>query len=265
MTKGFYFKILLRGDWSEETDGWNPVSFFSCFEILKKIRVKNEEEPVRSHSRGLSPKELDLSISLCLDNSLLNLMFLQNSFKNYFASLVEVNNCPNRKMTGFAKIMDPDISSQRQLDYLNNDEDIVFLGTNASREIQVFHSPGNLGGSVMRKFNKFVCLIGSGPNAICIEIDDANTMMSKIKVCTPTVDELECCMDSKAIEDLGDRNDTGAVTFKVTIFFIAAPWIRDLITEADTFDPFKLILMVFLAAKEFDREWFHLLKILSMQ
>ena len=101
-------------------------------------------------------------------------MLLQNSFKNYFASLVEVNDCANRNMTGFARIMDPDISSQRRLDYLTNDEDIVFLGTNASREVQVFHSPKNLGGSVMRKLNKFVCLIGLGPNATCVEIDDVD-------------------------------------------------------------------------------------------
>jgi hypothetical protein len=40
-------------------------------------------------------------------------MLLQNSFKNYFASLVEVNDCANRNMTGFAKIMEPDISTQR--------------------------------------------------------------------------------------------------------------------------------------------------------
>ena len=63
---------LLQGDWSKETDGWSPVSFFSCFEILKKIRVMNEEEPVRFHCFGLLLTELDLSIDLCLDNSLLN-------------------------------------------------------------------------------------------------------------------------------------------------------------------------------------------------
>ena len=91
-------------------------------------------------------------------------------------------------MTGFARIMDPDISAQRRLDYLTNDEDIVFLGTNSSHEIQVFRSPKNLGGSVMRKFNKFVYLIGSGPNAICVKIDNANDAMSTIEVCTPMLD-----------------------------------------------------------------------------
>jgi len=184
-------------------------------------------------------------------------MLLQNSFKNYFASLVDVNDSANRNMTGFARIMDPDISSQRRLDYLTNDEDIVFLGTNASREIQVFHSPKNLGGSVMRKFNKFVCLIGLGPNATCVEIDDANTAMTKIEVCTPTLDELENCPDAKAIEDLGDRAEAGTVTFKGTIFFIVAPWLRDLIMDSDSNDPFELIPMVFSAAKDFDREAEH--------
>jgi len=184
-------------------------------------------------------------------------MLLQNLFKNYFASLVEVNDCANRNMTGVAKIMDPDISSQRQLDYLTNDEDIVFLGTNASHEIQVFHSPKNLGGSVMRKFNKFVCLIGLGPNATCTEIDDANASMTKIEVCTPTLDELESCSDSKAINDLGDRADTGTVTFKGTIFFIVAPWLRDLIMESDSTDPFELIPLIFSAAIDFDREAAH--------
>ena len=126
-------------------------------------------------------------------------MLLQNSFKNYFASLGEVNDCANRNMSGFAKIMDPNISIQRRLDYLTNDDDIVFLGANASCEIQIFHSPRNLGGSVMRKFNKFVCLIGLGPNATCVEIDNVNDSMSKIEVCMPTLDKLEGCTDSKAI------------------------------------------------------------------
>ena len=115
-------------------------------------------------------------------------MLLHNSFKNYFSSLTEVNDGSNRNMTGFAKIMDPEISIQRRLDYLTNDEDIVFLGANAIHEIQIFHSPRNLGGSVMRKVNKFVCLIGMGPNATCIEIDKVETSMSKVEVCTPTLD-----------------------------------------------------------------------------
>jgi hypothetical protein len=117
-------------------------------------------------------------------------MLLQNSFRNYFASLEEVNDCANSYMTGFAKVMDLDVSIQRRLDYLTNDEDIVFLGANASREVQIFHSPRNLGGSVMRKFNKFVCLIGISSNATCIEIDNVDDGMSKVEVCTPTLDEL---------------------------------------------------------------------------
>ena len=81
--------------------------------------------------------------------------------------------------------------------------------------------------------------------------------MSIIEVCTPTLDELENCVDSKAIEDLGDRDDSGTVTFTGTIFFIVTPWLRDLIMDSDIFDPFELIPMTFAAAKEFDREASH--------
>ena len=81
--------------------------------------------------------------------------------------------------------------------------------------------------------------------------------MSKIEVCTPTLDELEGCMDSKAIEDLGDRDNSGTVTFTGTIFFIVAPWLRDLIMDSDISDPFELIPMTFVAAKEFDHEAAH--------
>ena len=85
--------------------------------------------------------------------------------------------------------MDPDTSTHRHLDYLTNDKDIGFLGANATHEVHVFNSPRNLCVSVMRKFNKFVCLIGMSPNAICIEINNVNTAMLKIEVCTPTLDE----------------------------------------------------------------------------
>lgn len=39
-------------------------------------------------------------------------MLLYSSFKNYFSSLAEVNDCAKRNMTGFAKIMDPEILIQ---------------------------------------------------------------------------------------------------------------------------------------------------------
>jgi hypothetical protein len=107
-----------------------------------------------------------------------------------------------------------------------------------------------------------------GPNLIFVEIGNTNTTMSKIKVSTPTLDKLEGFVDSNAIEDLGDRNDSSAITFKGTIFFIVAPWLRELIMEADTSDPFVLIPMVFLVAKELTAKQHtrsHLLKSLSMQ
>jgi hypothetical protein len=78
--------------------------------------------------------------------------------------------------------------------------------------------------------------------------------MSKFEVCMPTIDELEGCVDVRAVEDLGDKDDSGAVTFSGTIFFVVAPWLRDLIMDSGTFDPFKLIPKTFTAAKEFDRE-----------
>jgi hypothetical protein len=96
-----------------------------------------------------------------------------------------------------------------------------------------------------------------GPNLIFVEIGNTNTTMSKIKVSTHTLDKLEGCVDSNAIEDLGDRNDSSDVTLNGTIFFIVAPWLSDLIMEADTSDPFELIPMVFSAAKEFDCEAAH--------
>ena len=71
--------------------------------------------------------------------------------------------------------IDPEISIQLRLGYLTNEEDIIFLSANAIQEIQIFHSPRNLGGLVIRKFNKFVCLIGMDPNATCVEIDNVKT------------------------------------------------------------------------------------------
>ena len=52
---------------------------------------------------------------------------------------------------------------------------------------------------------------------------------------------------------LHDRIDYGTVTFRGTIFFIMAPWLRDLVMDADTSDPFELIPIVLSATKDFDR------------
>jgi hypothetical protein len=97
----------------------------------------------------LSPSELGPLLTFVSLVALKDKMLLQTSFRNYFTSLEEVNNCANSNMMGFAKIMDPNVSTQQRIDYLTNDDDIVFLGANASREFQIFHSPRNLSGSVM--------------------------------------------------------------------------------------------------------------------
>lgn len=118
--------------------------------------------------------------------------------------------------------MDTDISIQCHLDYLSNDKDIVLLGSNSTHKIQIFHNPWNLGGLVMRKFDKIGCLIDLGLNVMCIEIHNILASMSKIEFCMPTLHKLEGSSDAKMIKDLENRNNWDSVTCSGTIFLFVA-------------------------------------------
>jgi hypothetical protein len=51
----------------------------------------------------------------------------------------------------------------------------------------------------MKVDNWPMSLIGKGPNATCIEINNVDASISKVEVSTPTLDELEGCADAKQL------------------------------------------------------------------
>ena len=93
-----------------------------------------------------------------------------NSWKQYIHSLPGDDE-GNKNVSNFTKYYTKfDASKVSKLRDLVEDEDIIFLG-NIKRNITLFHSPKNFGGTRARSTNKVACLFGLGPKATAVLLD----------------------------------------------------------------------------------------------
>eukprot|EP00957_Ditylum_brightwellii_P101694 7749988-Ditylum_brightwellii.AAC.1 len=90
-----------------------------------------------------------------------------------------------------------------------------------------------------------------GPSAFRVEVE-GGSMVKNCGLVTPTIDDIRDCSDAGELGALAIPDQRGAVTYPGCACFIPAPFLRDAIINAESNDPFEIIPMVFLIAKDFD-------------
>ena len=75
-------------------------------------------------------------------------------------------------MEAFSSSMESGNTLIQKMNAITTHQDVSFLGADNKKKAILFHSPSNLGGSLIRPSNKVVCLIGLGPKAIPVILDE---------------------------------------------------------------------------------------------
>ena len=115
------------------------------------------------------------------------------------------------------------------------DEDVIFLG-NIKGKIALFHSPTNFGGTRSRTTNKVACLLGLGPEATAVLLNEYKICSSK-RFKGATKEKIYKASTKEEINGLrkGKGHTLGAI-------FIPAPFLRNAILDIDSKEPEDLIL-----------------------
>ena len=101
-----------------------------------------------------------------------------NSWKQYLYSFPG-NDEGNKNMVNFTKYCTNVVASKiSKLRDLVEDEDVILLG-NIKGKITLFHSPTNFGGTRARSTNKVACILGLGPEATAVLLNEDEVCSSK--------------------------------------------------------------------------------------
>jgi hypothetical protein len=129
--------------------------------------------------------------------------------------------------------------------------DTVILAADANKNVIIFHSPKNFGGTRTRPGNKLIRLIGLGAQATWAQTD-LRTALTNCNIIVPKVDEIAGCTTAQEVNDILIPDKNGVVNFKGSAIFAPAPAHRNAILATNTRDPFELIPMLTRLAIEFD-------------
>ena len=177
-------------------------------------------------------------------------MNLTNAWKQHFLSLPG-NEQGNRNMESFSLSMSSTQSIGVRLNSFAEDVDTVIFIADLNKKVAVIHSPKNHGGTRNRPTNKISCLIGLGPQAACVVLNESQAV-SDCNIRTPTLDELEECTTKEDVKALDPPDNNTPVTFEGSASFIPAPWLTEYVINEESRDPTELIVGAMIAAKAFD-------------
>ena len=177
-------------------------------------------------------------------------MNLTNGWKQFYLSLPG-NEQGNKNMGSFSLSMSSSQSADARMNSLTEDVDTVIFIADENKKVAVIHSPKNHGGTRTRPTNKISCLVGLGPQAACVVLNETQALFD-CNIRTPTLDELEECTSSEEVKALDPPGLLAPVTFEGSASFIPAPWLTEYVLNEDSRDPTKLIVGAMVAAKAFD-------------
>ena len=101
-----------------------------------------------------------------------------NSWKQHLQSLPGHDE-GNKNMVNFTKYCTKIVAIKiSKLRDLVEDEDVIFLG-NIKGKITLFHIPTNFGGTRARMTNKVACILGLGPEATAVLLNEDEICSSK--------------------------------------------------------------------------------------
>jgi hypothetical protein len=177
------------------------------------------------------------------------------NWADYFTSRAD-NEKGNQNSTIYSSAWAQDISSTTKLSFLTNDPNTVIFGADTEGTIILLHSFANLGGSLLRPNNKFVCLVGSGQVGIVV-IVAKNTATANCTFLSSTPDIIIAKRTTSELQAIPDPDldiTKGGSEYHGCSTFLPAPWLVDSILSSKSNDPWELILAAANSADSFDNE-----------
>ncbi len=163
------------------------------------------------------------------------------------------NDAGNSNLQAFSDSLGEGFSNAAKLRDLVDEIDTVILATDSNRNVILFHSPKNFGGTRSCPENKVSCLIGLGDRATTILID-LNSAFRDLRFVVPSVQDLADCESAKDVTNLNQPDENGVIRFEGPAIFIPGPVLRNAIIALNSRNPFKLNPIVSQAARAFDQE-----------
>ena len=117
----------------------------------------------------------------------------------------------------------------------------------------MLHSPRNFGGTRTRPANKLICMLGMGPQAVCVLVD-LNSALANCDIIVPTANELLACTTVQEVEAIAPpaRALRNANDFEGSAVFIPGPLFRNTIIASGTTNPLQLIPLITATARAFE-------------
>ena len=176
-------------------------------------------------------------------------MNLYPTWKAFFASResnAAGNNSPNSYLMAWSDTVPP----EAKLQLLTNDPSTAILAGDYSNGIMILHSFKNLGGTILSPPDNYVCLIGATRSAPIVTVNNV-AITETCNIITPSIEDILACNDLEELLNLtAPLNDT--IGYSGSTTFLPPPWLLNAVIDAQTDDPFKLILAVKQAATTFN-------------
>ena len=149
----------------------------------------------------------------------------------------QLNNVPHL----FLRASNPDESKDARRQTLFADKDSMILVADGMGNVQLLHSPTNLGGNFLCPENKLVALIGSGQLSGPVVVDEKSLLAEYRQIEVPSFVELRECSTADEIKALSVQSDD---SLDCSGGMLLLPFFRNIILRTDSLDPIVLLLAI---------------------
>jgi hypothetical protein len=135
-------------------------------------------------------------------------------------------------MQSYSNTLGSKDSEFKKIKSLVEEIDTVIFVADETKNVMIFHSPKNFGGTRTRP-QKVVGMIDLGAQATWVKIN-LTSALADCNIVVPTVGELAACTTAQAVAEIPAPNIIILVGFKGSAIFILAPALRNAILGSNT-------------------------------
>jgi hypothetical protein len=144
----------------------------------------------------------------------------QPNWSDWFTNLAS-NDAGNKNMQAYRDTFKSGHSETEKLRSVVKEIDTVILAANANKNVLIFHSPKNFGGTRTRPKNKLIGLIGLGTQAMWAQINLCMAL-ANCNIIVPEVNEIAGCTTAQEVNNILIPDKNGVVNFKGLAIFAPA-------------------------------------------
>ena len=115
----------------------------------------------------------------------------RKSWKQHYLSQLSRDK-GNKNLEAFTLAMASSQDKDTKVSVLTEDADTVFLAADKNKSVVILHSLRNLGRTMNWSTNKIVCLVGNGPQATCVLLNEMSAL-KKCEITTPKIEDISEC------------------------------------------------------------------------